>query len=146
GAPETYDLYQCEFEVMRKTDQFRSTGAPPRPRMSGLFRAVVVGPSGEEIYTDEYGRIRIQFFWDRLGKSNETSSVWVRVMMPWTGKNFGMQAIPRIGQEVCVLFEQNNPDYPLVIGMMYDAYSMPPYALPANMTQTGLKTDSSKGG
>jgi type VI secretion system secreted protein VgrG len=107
---------------------------------------VVVGPAGEEIHTDKYGRVRVQFHWDREGKKDDKSSVWVRTMMPWTGKNWGMIAIPRIGQEVVVQFEEGNPDRPMVVGMLYNADTMPPYALPDNMTQSGIKTNSTKGG
>ena len=144
--PSHHDLYQCNFEAMRKSEQFRATGAPRRPEMSGLYRAVVTGSSGEEIYTDDHGRIKVHFYWDRMGAEDESSSCWVRVMQPWGGKGWGMISIPRVGQEVGILFEQSNPDYPVCIGTFYDAFNPPPYGLPGNMTQTGIRTNSSKGG
>ena len=118
----------------------------PRSSIYGLQTAVVVGPSGEEIYTDEYGRIKIQFHWDRIGENNEKSSCWVRVAQTWTGKNWGSISIPRIGQEVVVSFLNGNPDQPLVTGCVYNAINMPPYKLPDNKTQSGLKTRSTKSG
>jgi len=138
--------YGMEFEVIPKDVQYRAPKVTPWPEIVGIQTAVVTGPSGDEIYTDEYGRVKIQFHWDRLGKKDDKSSCFVRTMMPWTGKNWGMIAIPRIGQEVVVQFEEGNPDRPLVIGMLYNADTMPPYALPANATQSGVKTNSSKGG
>ena len=107
---------------------------------------MVVGPSGDEIYTDKYGRVKVQFPWDRYGKTNENSSCWMRVSHPWAGKNWGMIAIPRIGQEVIVDFLEGDPDEPIITGRVYNAEQMPPYALPGNMTQTGTKTRSTKGG
>ena len=108
--------------------------------------AIVVGKSGEEIWTDEYGRIKIQFPWDREGKNDESSSCWVRVVLPWTGKNFGMQFVPRIGQEVIVTFIDGDPDRPLVSGCVYNGDNTLPWSLPDNQTQSGIKTNSSKGG
>jgi type VI secretion system secreted protein VgrG len=90
--------------------------------------------------------VKVQFHWDREGQSNETSSLWIRSMMPWTGKNWGMIAVPRIGQEVVVQFEEGNPDRPVIIGMLYNADTMPPYTLPGEMTKSGVVTRSSKEG
>jgi type VI secretion system secreted protein VgrG len=140
------DTYRCTFEVVPKADQYRAPQTTCRAQIPGLQTAVVVGPAGEEIYTDKFGRIRIQFFWDREGKKDENSTCWARVMQPWTGKNWGMIGIPRIGQEVVVQFEQGNPDRPIIMGMLYNAETMPPYALPDNQTMSGIKTDKSKGG
>jgi type VI secretion system secreted protein VgrG len=106
----------------------------------------VVGPSGEEIYTDEYGRIKVQFHWDRYGKNDEKSSCWIRVAQDICGRNWGHIVLPRIGQEVVVAFLEGDPDQPLVIGSVYNGDLKPPYDLPANKTQLGLKTRSSKGG
>jgi len=108
--------------------------------------AIVTGPPGEEIAVDSYGRIKVQFHWDRDGKKDEKSSCWVRTVMPWTGKNWGMVALPRIGQEVVIQFLEGDPDRPICTGMLYNADTMPPYELPANSTRTGIKTNSSKGG
>jgi type VI secretion system secreted protein VgrG len=107
---------------------------------------VVVGPAGEEIFTDKYGRVKVQFHWDRYGKKDENSSCWVRVSQPWAGKNWGAIHIPRIGQEVIVDFLEGDPDQPIITGRVYNAEQMPPYDLPANKTQSGILTRSSKGG
>jgi type VI secretion system secreted protein VgrG len=114
--------------------------------VQGPQTAVVVGPSGEEIYTDEYGRVKIQFHWDRYGQKDENSSCWVRVAQIWAGKNWGAMHIPRIGQEVIVDFLEGDPDRPIITGRVYNADQMPPYGLPANMTQSGIKSRSTKGG
>ncbi|MFD2299076.1 type VI secretion system tip protein TssI/VgrG [Paracidovorax citrulli] len=118
----------------------------PKPRTTGPQTAVVVGPAGEEIWTDEYGRIKVQFHWDRLGAMDENSSCWMRVATSWAGSGFGAISIPRIGQEVIVDFLNGDPDYPIVTGSVYNAANMPPWALPGNATQSGIKTKSSKGG
>jgi type VI secretion system secreted protein VgrG len=112
----------------------------------GSQTAVVVGPSGEEIYTDKYGRVKVQFHWDREGKKDANSSCWVRVSSAWAGKSWGAIAIPRIGQEVIVDFLEGNPDRPLITGRVYNNEQMPPYSLPDNQTQSGLKSRSSKSG
>lgn len=138
--------YQGSFTVMPSKEVFRPARTTPHPTVQGPQTAIVVGPSGDEIYTDKYGRVKVQFHWDRLGQKNENSSCWMRVSHPWAGKNWGMIAIPRIGQEVIVDFLEGNPDQPIITGRVYNAEQMPPYDLPANMTQTGIKTRSSKGG
>ena len=104
----------------------------PEPLINGIQTAVVVGPQGEEIHTDEYGRIKVRFYWDREKKP----SCWVRVAQVWSGKKWGGQYIPRIGMEVVVEFLEGDPDRPLVIGTVYNADYMPPYELPANKTQS----------
>ena len=114
--------------------------------VQGPQTAVVVGPGGEEIYTDKYGRVKVQFFWDREGKKDENSSCWIRVAEQWAGKNWGFVFNPRIGQEVIVDFLEGDPDRPLITGRVYNAEQMPPYDLPGNMTQSGIKSRSSKGG
>ncbi|WP_035225643.1 type VI secretion system Vgr family protein [Paracidovorax oryzae] len=118
----------------------------PKPRTTGPQTAVVVGPAGEEIWTDEYGRIKVQFHWDRLGAMDEHSSCWVRVATSWAGSGFGAVSIPRIGHEVVIDFVNGDPDHPIAIGSVYNAANMPPWALPGNATQSGIKTRSSKGG
>lgn len=140
------DTYRCTFDVIPKSEPYRAPQDTPWPEIAGLQTAVVTGPSGEEIYTDKYGRIKVQFHWDRLGKKDDKTTCWVRVVMPWTGKNWGMYSIPRIGQEVVIQFEEGDPDRPICTGMLYNAETMPPYALPANMTQTGIVTRSTKSG
>jgi type VI secretion system secreted protein VgrG len=138
--------YSNTFTAIPATAPFRPARATPRPLVHGLQPAVVVGPSGEEIYTDEYGRVKVQFFWDRYGQKNENSSCWVRVAELWAGQQWGMVFTPRIGQEVLVEFLEGDPDRPVVTGRVYNADQMPPYALPANMTQSGIKTRSTKEG
>ena len=107
---------------------------------------MVTGPGGEEIFTDKYGRIKVQFHWDRQGKKDEHSSCWVRVAQSWAGRSFGTWYLPRIGQEVVVTFLEGDPDRPLVVGSVYNAEQTVPFALPANKTQSGLRTHSSMGG
>jgi type VI secretion system secreted protein VgrG len=113
-----------------------------KPHIYGTQTALVVGPAGDEIFTDKYGRIKVQFFWDRQGAFDGTSSCWVRVGTPWAGKNWGMIHIPRVGQEVIVAFEEGDPDQPMVVGSVYNADMMPPHALPDNKTQSGIKSRS----
>lgn len=125
---------------------FRPQPVTAKPITNGPQTAVVVGPAGEEIYTDKYGRVKVQFFWDRYGKKNENSSCWVRVSQPWAGEKWGFIHIPRIGQEVIVDFIGGDPDYPMITGRVYNADQMPPYGLPANKTASGIKSRSTKGG
>ena len=139
-------IYHCTMKVLQSKQQFRPARITPRPTMGGPQTAVVVGPGGEEIYTDKYGRVKVQFHWDRYGKKDQNSSCWIRVSNPWAGANWGGMAVPRMGQEVVVDFLEGDPDQPIIIGRVYNADQMPPYALPANMTQTGIKSRSSKGG
>ncbi|MDP9780474.1 type VI secretion system Vgr family protein [Pseudomonas fluorescens] len=141
----SHDSYRNRFEAIPKATVYRPARITPKPRMH-TQTALVVGKAGEEIWTDEYGRIKLQFPWDRTGKNDETSSCWVRVVLPWSGKGFGMQFVPRIGQEVIVTFIDGDPDRPLVTGCVYNGDNALPYALPANQTQSGIKTNSSKGG
>ncbi|GAB2882439.1 type VI secretion system spike protein VgrG1b [Uliginosibacterium flavum] len=139
-------VYQCEITALSSQQEFRPQRLTPRPVVRGPQTAVVVGPAGDEIYTDQYGRVKVQFHWDRLGKVDENSSCWMRVSSPWAGKNWGFVAIPRITQEVVVEFLEGDPDRPLITGSVYNGEQMPPYDLPANMTQSGIKSRSSKGG
>jgi type VI secretion system secreted protein VgrG len=117
-----------------------------RPVVEGTQTAIVVGPSGEEIYTDQHGRVKVQFHWDRQGKKDENSSCWIRVGQIWAGAGWGAMYIPRIGQEVIVDFLEGDPDRPIVTGSVYNAHQTPPYALPTNATQSGIKSRSSKSG
>lgn len=116
------------------------------PKMVGLQTAIVVGPPGEEIHTDQYGRVKVQFHWDRAGEHDERSSAWLRVATAWAGANFGMTAIPRIGSEVIVQFLDGNPDRGIVTGMVPNTHNMPPWELPANKTQSGLLSRSTPDG
>jgi type VI secretion system secreted protein VgrG len=139
-------LFSCEFSCINPSINFRPARITSKPMVQGPQTAVVVGQMGEEIDTDEYGRIKLQFHWDRYGNSDENSSCWVRVAQVWAGKNWGAMHIPRIGQEVIVDFLDGDPDRPIVTGRVYNADQMPPYELPANKTQSGIKSRSTKGG
>jgi len=136
--------YTNQFTCMPFALTLRPARITPKPVIQGTQTAVVVGPPGEEIWPDKYGRIKVQFHWDRVGGNNEKSSCWVRVATPWAGKQWGMIHIPRIGQEVVVAFEEGDPDQPVVVGSVYNYEQMPPYKLPDNKTQSGLKSRSSK--
>jgi type VI secretion system secreted protein VgrG len=146
GSSTVAETYGNSFSASPKKYPYRPSRVTPKPVVQGSQTAVVVGPSGEEIYTDKYGRVKVQFHWDREGKRNEHSSCWIRVSHPWAGKNWGAISNPRIGQEVIVSFIEGDPDRPIITGRVYNAEQMPPYALPANQTQTGTKSRSSKGG
>lgn len=144
---EENDLdWRCSFEVCDSKQPFRSACVTPAPVVQGPQTAVVVGKSGEEIWTDKYGRVKVQFHWDRYGKRDENSSCWVRVAQVWAGKTWGAIHIPRIGQEVIVEFLEGDPDRPIITGRVYNADEMPPYALPENQTQSGIKSRSTKQG
>ena len=138
--------FQCQFTAAPSSQAFRPERCTPKPTVLGPQTAMVVGPAGEEIFTDKYGRVKVQFHWDRYGKQNEKSSCWVRVSTPWAGNSFGFIQIPRIGQEVVVDFLEGDPDQPLITGRVYNAEHMPPWELPANATQSGVLSRSSKGG
>ncbi len=145
-AADEEDLYTNHFTVIPKTVDYRPMRITPRPVVQGPQTAVVVGPGGEEIYVDEFGRVKVQFFWDREGKANENSSCWIRVSQLWAGKKWGAMWIPRIGQEVIVDFLEGDPDRPIITGRVYNADQMPPYALPGEKTKSTIKSYSSKGG
>ncbi len=137
---------RCTLTAIPSSQQYRPKRTTPKPFVQGPQTAVVVGPAGDEIHTDKYGRVKVQFHWDRYGKKDQQSSCWIRVSHPWAGKNWGAVAIPRIGQEVIVDFLEGDPDQPIITGRVYNAEQMPPYELPANMTQTGIKSRSTKSG
>jgi len=145
-AGQSGSQYTVKFDAIPAAQQFRPQRRTPKPFVQGPQTAVVVGPGGDEIFTDKYGRVKVQFHWDRYGKKDEKSSCWVRVSQPWAGQNFGFVHIPRIGQEVVVSFLEGDPDQPLITGRVYNAQQMPPWDLPANATQSGLLTRSSTGG
>jgi type VI secretion system secreted protein VgrG len=138
--------FSCDFSAIPSAQQYRPPRRTLKPFVQGPQTAVVVGPGGDEIYTDKYGRVKVQFHWDRYGRKDEKSSCWIRVSHPWAGKNFGAMHVPRIGQEVVVDFLEGDPDQPLITGRVYNAEQMPPWDLPANATQTGILSRSSKGG
>jgi type VI secretion system secreted protein VgrG len=146
GLGNAEPVYACSFEAMDVKEVFRSLPTAPKPRVGGPQTATVVGQGDEEIWTDKYGRVKVQFHWDRLGDRNENSSCWVRVSQVWAGQNFGWMSIPRVKQEVVVDFLEGDPDRPLITGRVYNQDNMPPYELPENKTQSGVKTRSSKDG
>ncbi len=145
GGP-TEDDYRNSITCIPDSATYRPARVTPKPVIHGAQTAVVVGPAGEEIYPDKYGRVKVQFYWDREGKRDEKSSCWVRCAQIIAGKNWGAIHIPRIGQEVVVSFLEGNPDRPIITGVVYNADQMPPYPLPGKKTQSGIKTNSSKGG
>ncbi len=146
GSNDGTIAYSNLFECMPVSTPFRPLRITPVPLVQGCQTAVVVGPGGEEIYTDKYGRVKVQFHWDREGKRNENSSCWIRVSSPWAGKGWGGLQIPRIGQEVIVDFLEGDPDQPIIIGRVYNATQMPPFGLPGGAIISGFKSNSSKGG
>ncbi|MEZ6059669.1 MAG: type VI secretion system tip protein TssI/VgrG [Planctomycetaceae bacterium] len=145
GGSHSDEIYQNQFRSIPAPTIFRPPHRP-RPGVHGVQSAVVVGPAGEEIYTDEFGRIKVQFHWDRLGKNDENSSCWIRVSQVHAGQGWGMMDLPRIGEEVIVCFEEGNADRPLVIGRVYNGENSPPFALPAEKTRRGNTTKSHKAG
>ncbi len=138
--------YACSFTAMPTRNTFRAQRVTPKPTVPGPQTAVVVGPSGEEIHTDEFGRVKLQFHWDRLGKKDDKSSCWVRASHPLAGQAFGMLALPRVGQEVVVDFIEGDPDRPLITGRVYNAVQTVPYKLPDNKTVATFKTQSTMNG
>jgi type VI secretion system secreted protein VgrG len=138
--------YQNDFTVMPLALPFRPARCTRKPRMRGPQTAVVTGPAGEEIFTDKYGRVKVHFFWDHLGKGDDKSSCWIRVSQAWAGRGWGAFFLPRIGMEVIVDFLDGDPDHPLVSGCVYNGDNPTPYELPAEMTKTTVKTQTSKGG
>ncbi len=138
--------YSNTFTCIPFALPFRPLRVTPRPFVHGSHTATVVGPAGEEIFTDKYSRVKVQFQWDREGQNDANSSCWVRVGTPWAGQQWGMIHIPRIGQEVIVDFLEGDPDQPIIVGSVYNAAQMPPYKLPDNKTQSGIRSNSSIGG
>ncbi len=146
GESTSSTSYRQAFAVVPDNAPYRVPRLTPRPRTTGPQTAVVVGPAGEEIYTDEYGRIKVQFHWDRYGQRDENASCWIRVSQTWAGGGYGSMQIPRIGQEVIVDFLNGDPDHPIVTGCVYNAAQMPAWELPRHKTQSGIQTHWSKGG
>jgi type VI secretion system secreted protein VgrG len=144
GEPERQ--YHCTFTAIEAHQPFRPPRTTPKPLIQGPQTAIVVGKSGEEIWTDEHGRVKVQFHWDRYSHADEKSSCWIRVAQSWAGKKWGAMFLPRIGQEVIVEFLEGDPDRPIITGRVYNGDNKTPYDLPANATRSGIKTLSSKGG
>jgi len=138
--------YTNSLLLMPADRAWRPAVPRPRPAMTGVHSAIVTGPAGEEIHCDEFGRVKVRFLWDRAGSSDDTSSCWVRVSQGFAGNWGGVWMLPRIGDEVLVAFVSGDPDRPIIIGSVFNSEQKPIYALPANKTQSGIKTRSSKGG
>ncbi len=139
-------VYTCEVNAINAQEPFRPLRTTPRPWVQGPQTAIVVGPSGEEIWTDEHGRVKVQFHWDRYGEDNENSSCWIRVSQVHAGKGFGGIDVPRIGEEVIVSFLEGDPDRPIITGRVYNGSNKPPNGLPAAAMISGMKTNSTPGG
>ncbi|MCX7324120.1 MAG: type VI secretion system tip protein TssI/VgrG [Hyphomicrobiales bacterium] len=138
--------YSGSYQLQPMTRPFKASSVTPHPVIAGPQTAVVVGKGGEEIHTDKFGRIKIKFHWDRIGKDDDSASRWVRVAQTWASKSWGGIIIPRVGMEVVVEFIEGDPDRPLVVGTVYNGDNGVPYDLPSNQTQSGFKTRSSKNG
>lgn len=145
AAKGTLRVYENHFRCVLSKVPFRPA-RPPRVIRQVSESAVVVGPEGQEIFTDPFGRVKVQFHWDRVGKRNEQSSCWMRVMQPWAGTGWGVQFIPRIGMEVVVNFLGGDQDRPVVIGCLYNAKNPVPHGLPGQMERSGIKTRTTPGG
>lgn len=143
---EEIEVYRCRFTAMPADVPYRPALTAARPMIRGPQTAMVTGPAGEEIWTDRFSRVKLQFHWDREGQRDEKTSCWVRVSQAWAGTGFGAMVIPRIGQEVIVDFLEGDPDRPIVTGRVYNDQAMPPYPLPGGQNQSGLKSNSTKGG
>lgn len=139
-------VYTCDINVINAQEPFRPLRTTPRPLVQGPQTAIVVGPAGEEIWTDEHGRVKVQFHWDRYGEANENSSCWIRVSQVHAGKGFGGIDVPRIGEEVIVSFLEGDPDRPIITGRVYNGDNKPPNGLPAAAMISGMKTNSTPGG
>ncbi|MFB4356602.1 type VI secretion system tip protein TssI/VgrG [Pantoea sp. BS_4] len=137
--------HNIDFTVLPAAVTFRARPETRWPKTHGPQTARVVGPKGESIWTDKYGRVKVKFHWDRLAKGDDTSSCWVRVSSAWAGQGFGGVQIPRVNDEVVVDFINGDPDRPLIIGRVYNEASMPPWALPAAATQMGFLSRSKDG-
>ncbi|NND72545.1 MAG: type VI secretion system tip protein VgrG, partial [Rhodothermales bacterium] len=141
GGDGVFD-FKSTFHAIISDQQFRAARTSPKPCVQGPQTAKVVGPCTEEIWTDEFGRVKLQFHWDRYGSSDENSSCWVRVSQVWAGSGWGAMHIPRIGQEVIVECLEGDPDRPIVTGRVYNGDNPVPYKLPENKTQSGIKSRS----
>jgi type VI secretion system secreted protein VgrG len=145
GNVENFE-YRNTFSCIPDSVDYRPPRTTPKPLIHGVQTAVVTGPPGEEIHTDKYGRVKVQFHWDRLGKKDDKSSCWIRCAQFSAGKNWGMMSIPRIGQEVVVTYLEGDPDQPLIAGVVYNSEQMPVYPLPDAKTRSGFKSNSTPGG
>lgn len=141
----THTIHKIDFTVIPASVTFRPQAVSPWPRTYGPQTAKVVGPQGESIWTDKYGRVKVKFHWDRHAKGDDTSSCWVRVSSAWAGQGYGGVQIPRVGDEVVVDFINGDPDRPIITGRVYNEGSMPPWSLPQDSTRMGFMTRSKDG-
>ncbi|EEN5605922.1 type VI secretion system tip protein VgrG [Salmonella enterica] len=146
SGQDQHFTFSTRFELHPTREVFRPQRTVSKPHTKGPQSAIVTGPAGQEIWTDQYGRVKVQFGWDRYGKMDENSSCWIRVSYPWAGKGFGMIQIPRIGQEVMVDFKNGDPDLPIIVGRTYNQDTMPPWGLPGMASQSGIFSHSLYGG
>ncbi|EFB3351446.1 type VI secretion system tip protein VgrG, partial [Escherichia coli] len=146
SGQDQHFTYVTTFELHPTSEVYRPQRTLSKPHTKGPQSAIVTGPAGQEIWTDKYGRVKVQFGWDRYGNNDENSSCWVRVSYPWAGKGFGMIQIPRIGQEVLVDFKNGDPDLPIIVGRTYNQDTMPPWGLPGAATQSGFYSHTIGGG
>ncbi|EHD1160114.1 type VI secretion system tip protein VgrG [Escherichia coli] len=146
SGQEQHFSYSTSFELHPTSEVYRPQRTLSKPHTKGPQSAIVTGSAGQEIWTDKYGRVKVQFGWDRYGKNDENSSCWVRVSYPWAGKGFGGIQIPRIGQEVLVDFKNGDPDLPIIVGRTYNQDTMPPWGLPGAATQSGFYSHTIGGG
>ncbi|ECF7243956.1 type VI secretion system tip protein VgrG, partial [Salmonella enterica subsp. enterica] len=146
SGQDQHFTFSTRFELHPTREVYRPQRTISKPHTKGPQSAIVTGPSGQEIWTDQYGRVKVQFGWDRYGKMDENSSCWIRVSYPWAGKGFGMIQIPRIGQEVLVDFKNGDPDLPIIMGRTYNQDTMPPWGLPGMASQSGIFSHSLYGG
>ncbi len=144
-SPDRGLRYRSFVTAIPEMTRFIPALEHPKNQAIGQQTAIVTGPEGEEIYPDEYGRVKVQFFWDREGQWDETTTCWIRVSQGWAGSGYGAMAIPRIGHEVIVSFLEGNPDRPLITGRVYHDLNKVPYELPANKTRTVFKSMSTPG-
>jgi type VI secretion system secreted protein VgrG len=145
GQGDLSDQHQCSFSLMESRRPFRPARQTPRPVVRGPQTALVTGPAGEEIHTNEHGQVKVQFHWDRDSRADDNSSCWIRVAQNWAGRRWGAMFLPRVGQEVIVDFIEGDPDRPIITGRVYNGDAPPPHALPDNKTVSGIRTSSSKG-
>lgn len=143
---EQAPLYVNSFTCLRSDQTYHPPRSALKPVVHGCQTAIVVGPQGEEIFTDEHGRVKVRFHWDRESRGDENSSCWIRVSQSWAGGQYGTMVLPRIGQEVIVDFLEGDPDRPIITGRVYNADLRPPYPLPDEKTKSTIKSSSSKGG
>lgn len=146
SGQDQHFTYVTTFELHPTSEVYRPQRTLSKPHTKGSQSAIVTGPAGQEIWTDKYGRVKVQFGWDRYGNNDENSSCWIRVSYPWAGKGFGGIQIPRIGQEVLVDFKNGDPDLPIIVGRTYNQDTMPPWGLPGAATQSGFYSHTIGGG